>query len=59
MNFPPPADPADKSDSRGQPLKEESTGLPGFPTWRRVYLVVLGSFVLWVVLLTLFSRMFA
>jgi hypothetical protein len=29
----------------------ETTGLPGLRTWRAVYFVVLGSFVLWVVLL--------
>ena len=37
----------------GPPLegKEEATGLPWLRTWRGVYLLVLGSFVLWVVLL--------
>lgn len=31
---------------------DESTGLPGLRTWRAVYTVVLGLFVLWVGLLT-------
>jgi hypothetical protein len=30
---------------------DEATGLPGFRTWRGVYVLVLASFVLWVVLL--------
>ncbi len=30
---------------------EETTGLPGLRTWRAVYCVVLGSFLLWVALL--------
>lgn len=30
---------------------DEETGLPGLRTWRAVYVVVLGSFVLWVGLL--------
>ena len=35
----------------GPGRESEATGLPGFDTWRGVYLVVLGGFVLWVVLL--------
>lgn len=35
-----------------------ATGLPGFATWRSVYLVVLGFLALWVVLLTLLPRLF-
>jgi len=45
---PPPPEPDD-----------ETTGLPGFRTWRRVYLLVLGTFVVVVIALTLFSRAFA
>ncbi|HET7536332.1 MAG TPA: hypothetical protein VFJ90_07755 [Candidatus Didemnitutus sp.] len=30
----------------------DSTGLPGVRTWRAVYWLVLGTFVLWVGLLT-------
>ena len=38
---------------------DEITGLPGFRTWRGVYLLVLGTFILVVIALTLFSRAFA
>jgi hypothetical protein len=34
-------------------------GLPGFRTWRRVYLFVFGWFVLVVVLLAAFTRIFS
>jgi hypothetical protein len=37
----------------------ESPGVPGFSTWPAVYLFVFGWFVLVVVLLTLFTAMFA
>ena len=39
--------------------ENESPHVPGFRTWRGVYLFVLGWFVLMVVLLTIFSRVFA
>ena len=35
----------------------ESPGVPGFRTWRAVYLFVFGWFVLVVVLLTVFTEM--
>ncbi len=38
---------------------DDSTGLPGFRTWRGVYGVVLGCFILVVIGLALFSRFFA
>jgi hypothetical protein len=38
---------------------EADTGLPLLPTWRAVYLFVMAVFVLWIVLLTAFTRMFA
>jgi hypothetical protein len=38
---------------------DESPGVPGFKTWRGVYLFVIAFFVLCVVLLALFSRAFA
>lgn len=38
--------------------EDKGTGLPGFRTWRRVYWVVFGSFVLWVLLLVLLGRVF-
>jgi hypothetical protein len=47
---PPPAD---------HPTPDEPPGVPGFRTWRGVYLFVFVSFVLVVVLLALFSRVFA
>ena len=37
----------------------EPPGVPGFRTWRGVYLVVLGWFVLVVVLLTFFTWRFS
>ena len=40
------------------PVEEDSTDLPGLRTWPRVYAFVLGTFVVWVVLLTLLSRAF-
>ena len=44
------------SDSSGS---EESPGVPGFRSWRGIYLFVFIFFVLCVVLLALFSRAFA
>ncbi len=41
------------------PDPDDSPGLPGFRTWRRVYLLVLGVFILVVIALTLFTRAFA
>jgi hypothetical protein len=38
---------------------DESPGLPGFRSWRGVYLFVFVCFVLVVLGLTLFSRYFA
>ena len=38
--------------------EREDTGLPFLPTWRGVYVFVIGSFVLWVVLLFLLSVAF-
>ena len=46
----PPADP---------PPSDESPGVPGFRTWRGIYAFVFVCFVLVVVLLTIFSRLFA
>ena len=41
------------------PSSDESPGVPGFRTWRGVYLFVFAVFVLVVVLLAVFSRYFA
>jgi len=40
-------------------MDDDSTGLPGFRTWRAVYLLVIGCFILVVISLALFSRAFA
>ena len=39
--------------------KAEPPGVPGFATWPAIYVFVLGWFVLVVVLLTLFTRIFS
>ena len=39
--------------------QDESPGVPGFRSWRGVYLFVFVFFVVCVVLLALFSRAFA
>jgi hypothetical protein len=54
MNPPSPPDPP-----RPPAGDDGDTGLPGFRTWRSVYLFVLGSFIVWVGLLTLLTRMFS
>jgi len=38
---------------------DEPPGVPGFQTWRGIYLFVFTGFVLVVVVLVLFSRYFA
>jgi len=38
---------------------DESPGVPGFRSWRGIYLFVFAGFVLVVVLLTVFSRYYA
>ena len=38
---------------------DQAPGVPGFRTWRGVYLFVFAFFVLVVVFLALFSRLFA
>ena len=43
----------------GDTGERESTGLPGFRTWRSVYVFVLACFVLYIVLLAVFSRAFS
>lgn len=37
------------------PADDEATGLPGVRSWRAVYWIVFGIFVLWVGLLTWFT----
>jgi hypothetical protein len=48
MNHAPPPDPS----------SDEPPRVPGFRSWRAVYLVVLGSLVLYIVLLAAWSRWF-
>ena len=38
---------------------DHATGLPGMRSWKAVYLVVVGTLLLWVVLLTLLTRFFS
>ena len=48
--------PAPRPDQRST---AEAPGVPGFRTWRGIYLFVLGWFVLVVVLLAVFTRVFS
>jgi hypothetical protein len=48
--------PASRPDERREP---EPPAVPGFRTWRGVYLFVFGWFVLVVVLLTVFTQIFS
>jgi hypothetical protein len=48
-----------KSAPPDPPTSDDSPGVPGFHTWRGIYLFVFAGFVLVVVLLALFSRWFA
>lgn len=41
------------------PDHDDPPGVPGFRTWRGVYLFVFGCFILVVIALTLFARVFA
>jgi hypothetical protein len=43
----------------GDEIESEGTGLPGFKTWRAVYLFVIVTFVVWVVLLEALMRAFS
>jgi hypothetical protein len=38
---------------------DASTGLPWPTTWRGVYFFVIGSFILWVVLLALLAEVYS
>ena len=48
--------PATRPDERS---KAEAPDVPGFRTWRGVYLFVLGWFALVVAMLTMFTRIFS
>jgi hypothetical protein len=41
------------------PPSEDTPGVPGFRTWRGVYLFVLTAFIVVVIALTLFTRAYA
>ena len=41
------------------PPDDDAPGVPGFRTWRGVYLFVLAAFVFVVIALTLFTRAYA
>ncbi len=43
----------------GDHSSPETPGVPGFRTWRGVYLFVFACFVATVIALTIFSRVFA
>ena len=47
------------SEESGREEGDETPGVPGFHTWRGVYLFVFIAFVLVVVALAIFSRVFA
>ena len=38
--------------------ENEGPGLPGLRTWRGVYLLVVAAFALWVILLTMLTRLY-
>jgi hypothetical protein len=44
---------------RTSPDPEEETDVPGLATWPRVYVFVLGAFLLWILLLTALMRTFS
>ena len=50
-----------KPSSAAEPLTPEadSTGLPAFRTWSRVYLFVLATFVLWIGLLVALTLVYS
>lgn len=47
------------TDPSPTPPADVDTGLPGLRTWRGVYLVVCGIFVLWLVLLTALTFLYS
>ena len=44
---------------RTSPDPDEETDVPGLATWTRVYVFVVGAFLLWVLLLTALMRTFS
>lgn len=58
MSDPTPVSPSSSTPPR-TPDPDASPGVPGFRTWRGVYLFVLVAFILVVAALTWFARAFA
>ena len=54
-----PREETDPRRSAAAAAGDEAPGVPGFRTWRGVYAFVFGCFVLVVIALTLFARVFA
>jgi len=40
-------------------VRTDATGLPGLDSWPSVYVIVLGIFLLWIGLLTVFTEFFS
>ena len=59
MTTPNNADPSSGPPGLAEEPLDEATGLPWPRTWPGVYLVVLGSFVTWVVLLVALEMVFS
>lgn len=53
------APPAEQPPDDLPPADDADTGLPGLRTWRAVYVGVFTVFVLWVVLLAVFARLYS
>ncbi len=58
MTTPPSSSPS-HAHRDASPPNDEAPGVPGFRTWRGVYLFVFGCFILVVIALTVFSRAYA
>jgi hypothetical protein len=50
---------AEATDDPKPPIDDATTDLPGLPTWPAVYVFVLGTFIVWIILLTALSRAFS
>jgi hypothetical protein len=55
-----PSDRTASENTPGDPLSpsDHETGLPGLRSWRTVYLVVFGVFLVWVGLLTWLTKFY-
>ena len=59
MKTPPASSPTPRSHDDPLSSSDDFPGVPGFRTWRGVYLFVFGCFILVVIALTIFSRVYA